>query len=321
MKIYKLLLLVLIPISFVSQSENDIINHINNIIMYNNHFMKQYMDFNFKLYHNNTNVDYSLYDNLINQHKVTLKSLENIDSVSWDNDVLSNVKEAYKKIGKVLELNKNKVESLLINSKNIRGLQDEYNYVIETQKLNSSLALLQNEIKNEIRVLSNMIDVNIDEVNGNYEVVKSIEKYNVRSKFINSLIVIYLPVLIDLEKLYITYSNKDTINIKAVFSNLEKTIKSAEIKMSMLQVIPNGNYLLKSVNSLIEHTKNFTINRANNWVIFIYLSIPNQNSTEKEYYEYNRLLKEVNENINIYNSIFNTDYKIVKQAILSLMQF
>jgi len=279
------------------------------------------MDFNFKLYHNNTNVDYSLYDNLINQHKVTLKSLENIDSVSWDNDVLSNVKEAYKKIGKVLELNKNKVESLLINSKNIRGLQDEYNYVIETQKLNSSLALLQNEIKNEIRVLSNMIDVNIDEVNGNYEVVKSIEKYNVRSKFINSLIVIYLPVLIDLEKLYITYSNKDTINIKAVFSNLEKTIKSAEIKMSMLQVIPNGNYLLKSVNSLIEHTKNFTINRANNWVIFIYLSIPNQNSTEKEYYEYNRLLKEVNENINIYNSIFNTDYKIVKQAILSLMQF
>lgn len=289
--------------------------------MYNNHFMKQYMDFNFKLYHNNTNVDYSLYDNLINQHKVTLKSLENIDSVSWDNDVLSNVKEAYKKIGKVLELNKNKVESLLINSKNIRGLQDEYNYVIETQKLNSSLALLQNEIKNEIRVLSNMIDVNIDEVNGNYEVVKSIEKYNVRSKFINSLIVIYLPVLIDLEKLYITYSNKDTINIKAVFSNLEKTIKSAEIKMSMLQVIPNGNYLLKSVNSLIEHTKNFTINRANNWVIFIYLSIPNQNSTEKEYYEYNRLLKEVNENINIYNSIFNTDYKIVKQAILSLMQF
>ena len=196
--------------TFNAQTQNELINHINIIQNINNEFMSNYLNFYSSSKDANSTKKLSLYFEIINENKKTVENLENVPKVEWDKGLLSSLLIAHKIMGENLNRSKNEFEDLFISNEisNEKILKE----LLITDELNKFLFKLNNKTEKELKELCNKNNIILKE----HPLNKKIQLINERINYSNEISKIYLPVLIQIEKVLESYNNNDGSSIEKI---------------------------------------------------------------------------------------------------------
>ena len=235
--------LTVLSLSTFSQTQDAVIEYFTKINDANNEFMPKMMEFTLasvSLNQEETSL-LVMYNNVINEHKKTLETLENIEPVDWDENLLSMVISAYKLMGENLSMNKKEFEIIF-------GIEDFNNQAIldmlliteslneYLDKLNSKCTIAQTKFAEKHNIIIEKRPLN-----------EKIDLINDRVKYNNELIKIYLPPTIKLEKFMTAYENNNSKEIKNSFLSASKSVDNAIIKLKTINQIDQSQILTGSV--------------------------------------------------------------------------
>lgn len=289
------LTLLIITISIntsIAQTQNEFIEHISNVQNIHNEFMSNYLNFYTSLKNTSNSKKLSLYFGIINENKRTVKELENIQKVDWDKGLQSSLILSHKIMGENLDHSKKEYEDLLMTNEisNEQILKE----LLITDELNKFLFKLNKKTERDLIELCNKHNITLND----HPLNKKIELLNERINYTNEISKIYLPVLIQLEKVLESYNRNDGKSIKLICKESEQIIDVALGEIEELPKDKNTSLLYKNVNTYLNNSKYFLDKRVQYWIDFTLLEEP---KTQEEVDNYNSIVKKANENVKIYN--------------------
>ena len=266
----KTLLLFFIPISLISQTQEEVSKYMDPITLLHNSFMEDYMNFVKKSDLSDVN-KLVLISNLLEDHKLTLSNLEKIKKINWDKDFLSDLISAHKIMDQNLLTSKEEYESILNLNEKFSSYEDIYNQLRVTVKLNNYASSLSSKFKAKQIELYSQHNI-ITEPSDNAEFARN---YNERSSYFNNLYLIKLPIHIGIEKIFSSYDNKDLDGLKSNINNLTELINKSEEKLNEINRINSGKYLFNLMNGFLNDCEEFIEDNKNTLIETILLSVPN----------------------------------------------
>ena len=287
--ILKTLLLFFIPISLISQTQEEVSKYMDPITLLHNSFMEDYMNFVKKSDLSDVN-KLGLISNLLDDHKLTLSSLEKLKKVKWDKDFLSDLISAHKIMDQNLITSKEEYESVLNLNEKFSNYEDIYNQLRVTVKLNNYASSLSSKFKAKQIELYSQHNI-ITEPSDNAEFARN---YNERSSYFNNLYLIKLPIHIGIEKIFSSYDNKDLDGLKSNINNLTELINKSEEKLNEINRIKSGKYLFNLMNGFLSDWDKFVKDNKSSFIETISLKepdapvAPDQSLAQKDYDKYTK---------------------------------
>ena len=213
--------------------------------------MSNYLNFYSSSKDANSTKKLSLYFEIINENKKTVENLENVPKVEWDKGLLSSLLIAHKIMGENLNRSKNEFEDLFISNEisNEKILKE----LLITDELNKFLFKLNNKTEKELKELCNKNNIILKE----HPLNKKIQLINERINYSNEVSKIYLPVLIQIEKVLESYNNNDGSSIEKILLETKGTIDVALEKIGQLSKDKSSNELCKLVSKYLNNSKYF----------------------------------------------------------------
>ena len=310
--IFKTLLLFFIPISFISQTQEEVSKYMDPIILLHNNFMEDYMKFVKKNDLSDVN-KLVLISNLLEDHKLTLSNLEKIKKVNWDKDFHSDLISAHKIMDQNLLTSKEEYESILNLNEKFSNYEDIYNQLRVTVKLNKYASNLSSKFKAKQIELYSQHNI-ITEPSDNAEFVRN---YNERSSYYNNLNLLILPVKIGLKKIFDSYKSEDLNGLNRDINNLTEIINKSEEKLNEINIIESGKNLFNLTNEFLNDCDGFIKDNKNTFIETISLKAPvapdapvapvapDQSLAQKDIDKYNK-------DFDKYNKDFD-DFEILKE--------
>ena len=267
--ILKTLLLFFIPISLISQTQEEVSKYMDPITLLHNSFMEDYMNFVKKSDLSDVN-KLVLISNLLEDHKLTLSNLEKIKKINWDKDFLSDLISAHKIMDQNLLTSKEEYESILNLNEKFSSYEDIYNQLRVTVKLNNYASSLSSKFKAKQIELYSQHNI-ITEPSDNAEFARN---YNERSSYFNNLYLIKLPVNIGIEKIFNSYKSEDLKGLNRNINNLTEIIYKSEEKLNEINIIESGKNLFNLTNEFLRDWNKFSVDNKNTFIETISLKAP-----------------------------------------------
>ena len=267
--INKLFLLFFIPITIMSQTQDEVSKYIKPITDLHNSFMEDYLNFVKKSDLSDVN-KLGLISNLLEDHKLTLSNLEKINKANWDKGFLSDLISAHKIMDQNLLTSKEEYESILNLNEKFSNNEDIYKQLRITVKLNEYIANLSTKFKAKQIELYTQYNLSI-KPSENAEFVRN---FNERSSYYNNLNLLILPVKIGLEKIFNSYKSEDLNGLNRNLNNLTEIINKSEEKLNEINIIESGKNLFNLTNEFLNDCDGFIKENKNTFIETISLKAP-----------------------------------------------
>ena len=308
----QLFLLFFIPITIMSQTQDEVLKYMNPITLLHNSFMEDYLNFVKKNDLSDVN-KLGLISNLLEDHKLTLTNLEKIKKVNWDKDFLSDLISAHKIMDQNLLISKEEYESILNLNDKFSNNEDIYNQLRVTIKLNEYAANLSTKFKAKQIELYTQYNLST-KPSENAEFVRN---FNERSSYFNNLYLLKLPVKIGLDKIFDSYKSEDLDGLKRNINNLTELINKSEEKLNEINLIESGKNLFNLTNEFLRDCREFIKDKKNTFIETISLKapdapvVPDQNIAQKDVDKYNKNVDKYNKEFAEYEKDFEKYEKLI----------
>ena len=320
----------------ISQTKEQVVDHLSVITSYHNHFVDKQVAFAKKNEMTDVN-KLAVISNLIEDHKLTLISLEKVEKVNWDKNFLNDIIAGHKILDQILINTKEEIESYLNLNEKFSTYEEIYNQLRIDIKLSNYMSILSSKVSTHQAELYSAYNITVLP-NENEDFTRN---YNERSDYYKNLSLIKYPVLIGLEKIFNSYEKKDSDGLRENISYLTNLFPKSEEKLNEINIIKSGKYLFNLMNDFLRDWKHFNNDNADVFIKTIDLNAPaapeapGQNETQKawdrykqdyedyklEYENYEKHFNEYEQLKIEYNNLQNEYISKFENARKSLFQF